>query len=427
MLISRQVVVFVFSLLLLASDGFAFAQLDSSTPTALQIRDSVLSSRSSKMEDVLTKLPESLRRGFTLSYASRSRLDSSARYPAVLLFGDNAKTLIAFNGHVSQRGFAALDILEFDETTGFYRPSRFLFEPTARDLASAEMTEKLPGVDVYFEAKPQACARCHGSENHPIFESGYPEWNGFYGSSRDHLYGSQLKGEIEGYRLFQKVRPSNPRYATLLFPSSKVSSVTPYLDEATEKSVPNGYAYTYRPNLMFGAYLVRNNAVAVFRKLKSASAYRKYRAALAFSLERCDFGLVEKSRLRALKENLKAFGGRQLNSTSFLSDELRANREIAAQLAAQLGVSADFWSLSLKNPSLREYGYWSGYGDTLDFVHAELVRDIFGSRVASLYTSTDPIGDLSEGGQFYSKRLRSLGTSLTPRSLQSCRELAGEF
>lgn len=389
------------------------------------IRSQILDGKAQTLAEVLPLLPEALRESFTLVHSSRSRLQTSARFPGVILFGSDAKTILAFNGHASQNGYSSLDILEFNKRSGFFEPKRFLFNPSEKELATAEISERLGSSSVYLESNPRACARCHGQSNHPIFEAGYPEWKGFFGSNRDHLYGASVSEEINGFKKFQSEAKTNERYKALRFPAASGSKFSPYLDELTEKKVSSGEIYRYRPNLVFGAYLVRLNAIGIQQVLRASRSYQQLAPVLAYSLERCDFRKLDREKVLAFAAEFEAYKSAELNSTAFLSNDLKLNRELGARIAAALGVSADHWSLSLARKNETAYGYWSGYGDTLDFVHSLIVEDLLGSETSRYYGTAQLVGDSSAGGKKLSVRLDSIAAGLVSRnSGLSCEKLA---
>lgn len=349
------------------------------------IKTLVLKKNALTIDEVVTQLPEDLRKNFTLVYKGRALLQTSYEFPAAILFGKDGKVLLSFNGSPTHRGYSSLDVLEYNETSQEYKASRFLFSPSARELKAARTAERIGNTDVHYEPKPRTCMGCHGMPEHPIFESSYPEWKGFYGSERDHLYGTHLKPEIEGFERFRLIGKPTPRYQALIFPSENGSSMSPYMDEGTSLS-----AHEYRPNLVFGSYLVRTNAKTIFKYMKRSPEFEKYKALLTMSLQKCSLAQLDQgsitlidglaAKVRKDSQSLK------LNSSYFLNPELHLNRSVAAKLISIMGISSDFWNLAVRgNGRSPEYGYWSGYGDTLSFVHAELIRDLFGVEMNSYY------------------------------------------
>ena len=390
-----------------------------------QIKTFVLEQNAVTLDQVVKKLPEDLRSNFTLVRKGRALIEGTGTYPGAILFGQDARVLIAFNGSPKQAGYASLDVLEFDEKNQHYVPTRFLFSPTPAELKMAKSAYQLGTSNVYFEPTPGLCKNCHGISHHPIFETGYPTWEGFYGSERDHLYGSDKKDEIADFKKFRDVRKRNPRYSALIFPSENFSSMTPFLDSETEHQLSYGAAHAYRPNLMFGTLLMRRNAKTIMQVMKSSPYYAEFSRLLVASLEKCDLSklnLVEIGNKLKTLSTVPEISELYLNSTSFLNNESITNRKLAAQILSVLGVSRDHWNLSLmtKQP-LYDYGYWSGYGDIYEIVHSEIVKDL---KLESLYSVKSLGLSMDTAALEIEGRLSSLGTILESKNSEtSCRQL----
>lgn len=378
------------------------------------------------IEAVVRELPDDLRSQFTLVHSGRALLESSPEYPAVILFGKDAKNLLAFNGHSSQRGYSSLDVLSFDKVRGEYIPARFFFSPDKQTLNSANSPRRLGQSSVYLEQSPSVCMSCHGPKHHPIFESSYPEWDGFYGSSRDHLYGYEGRTEGNSYKEFLAKGFFLPRYQSLLFPDLRFSKVSPYLDQDTEKLLSIGEAHRYRPNLMFGALLVRNNAETIYRTLRSSVLFPKLSVLLAMTIEKCDLsspkvtGLINE--VHELGRNTPGFSQWQLGSTTLMNHP--EHRKLGAQIVSLLGVTPDLWNLSLLPTTTTPiYRYWSGYGGSLELVHHKIISELFGESYDS-YFQEYFYGLEYEGVQELKDQLRALGLMSTSRdSEKTCSAL----
>lgn len=354
--------------------------------TADALRTYIRENSVTEMQDVLLALPRDLQSRFTFVYSGRALIEGTPEFPVAILFGDDAKLLLAFNDRPGAAGYASLDILEFDSVTDVYRPARLLFSPSREEMAQASPLEQLNG-SVYFERNPQVCSRCHGVDHHPIFETGYPEWKGFYGSNRDHIYGYEGKKERAAYLRFLQNVKASPRYQALIFPDPSLSSVTPYLDENTERLSDATSVFNFRPNLVFGALLVRTNASGIYRKMKASRHFGKYAPLIAFALQRCDFSRIDRQELSKIETELETYGRAipnfdrlTLETSSMLSEELRINKTLAAKMLAVMGITPDHFNLSLATEAATSYGYWSGYGDTMDLIHSKIVRDLLPSE-----------------------------------------------
>lgn len=375
-----------------------------------------------RIEEVIRNLPDDLRNHFTLVHSGNALIQTSLAYPGVILFGRDARTLIAFGGDPKLTGYNVIDVLEYNDRLARYEPYRFFYSPSAKDVREAQPLERIGRSQIYFESKPQACVRCHGQSSHPIFESGYPDWKGFYGSNRDHLYGSQNKSEAESYRKFLKGGRQTSRYQTLLFPPETHSEFSPFLDEYTEKKLGYPDAYVYRPNLMFGAQVARVYSNSVYQSMKQSPHFSRYSTWLAFALQKCDFQTVDGQRLKTLEAEIDRIGATRdrsflslkLKSSSFLANELSKNRSLSAKILSVMGVSSARWNLSSSETQTTDYGYWSGFGDMYEFIHAKLVADIYGEDVKHGYRDE----------QFPVQYLSTSAHVLTPiDQIASCKDL----
>src|SRR4051794_24311568 len=67
------------------------------------------------IEALLPHLPESYRSSYLLLHHSRSGQSASPENPRVILFGKDAKLILAFNGDPSQSNYHFLETIEFDD------------------------------------------------------------------------------------------------------------------------------------------------------------------------------------------------------------------------------------------------------------------------------------------------------------------------
>ncbi|MFN7133680.1 MAG: hypothetical protein ACK4N5_16505, partial [Myxococcales bacterium] len=113
---------------------------------------------------LLRCLPASYRKHFTLVYESRSpeRDAVSMQHPRIVLFGEDAKLVLALTGNPRAAHYDRVQVLAFDEAADRYR----LFELTFR-----------PGEVARIEAEPASCVQCHGADPRPLWET-YNLWPG---------------------------------------------------------------------------------------------------------------------------------------------------------------------------------------------------------------------------------------------------------
>ena len=108
------------------------------------------------IEELLPRLPAELRAGYTLVYASRGLQGVSPEHPRVILFGRDARLIVAFNGDPSQPRHDELEILH-------YRERDHAFELRAVRFAD--------GVARFSAPDPPLCLTCHGPAARPVWAS----------------------------------------------------------------------------------------------------------------------------------------------------------------------------------------------------------------------------------------------------------------
>ena len=173
-------------------NGFDFAALHSLLTTR----------RIDSIEDLLPALPESLRLHYALVFASRSLQGASFESPRVILFGPDARFVVAFGGDPNQRGYNVLETMEFNDRSGQFLLREFEFQSHASGAAPVLISEP----------NPSRCQRCHGTPARPVWDS-HPLWPGVYGER----YNASLSIEEQvGIRQFLARQGADARYRHLL-------------------------------------------------------------------------------------------------------------------------------------------------------------------------------------------------------------------
>jgi hypothetical protein len=211
------------------------------------------------VEQLVEVLPQAYRTNYTLVHASRSLQGASVEYPRVIAFGENAGTLLAFNGHPSQSRYDSVEVTEFKPADGSYEYREIVFP------------EGAPGGRVaYSEKNPALCLSCHGIKPRPIWDS-YFFWPGVYGSVDDLTYDIDHGGagvlepetpERQAYLSFLQNQKTQGRYAKL------------------EKLWGDFYARAGGPNEALGLKLVEQGYKRGMRKLVENPAILPFRYAL---------------------------------------------------------------------------------------------------------------------------------------------------
>lgn len=150
------------------SDGLSFESLVADIQS--KNKESITVSR---LDDVLSLLPEEFLKGYALVYRSRSLQEASAEYPRAIVFGHSAEFILAFNGHAKQRGYNQLEMIQ-------YRAKERRWE--FREMTFTEgQSPQVSGPN------PKKCLECHQSpkrldvDPRPNWEP-YSFWPGVYAS-----------------------------------------------------------------------------------------------------------------------------------------------------------------------------------------------------------------------------------------------------
>lgn len=372
------------------------------------------------VDTFLACLPRSYRRHFTLVYESRSpeQVAVDYRFPRILLFGEDARLIIAATGDPDRPFFDELQVLEFEEEAARFVLRRVVFA-----------AERPPEIAV----NPPACLECHGRDPRPLWDN-YDFWPGVYGSDNDEL----KRGSIERQRFLDFKRHHADRYRALLFGRSALS---PFHGDEEETTVANS------PNFRLGKLLWRYNARRVMRQLRAAPRFEEVRERLASALLGCEpypFDQASLARMtRLLASEMESKLARMPpDGRKSLAVHPRFYARGAARidlLARLLGVDPSEWSTSLQRGSWDMHDGDAGLDDLL---LTELLRSIAQERMelaafirivdeGEQFQSRgfDPLGPLG-GPQRYgrwSKRFTALGGAVHLKTARrACALLRGE-
>lgn len=124
---------------------------------------------------------------YTMMYDSDSQQEATPLRPRVIVYGQQARTVIAFNGDEKLAGYGSIESYEFTPKGYKFRDFSFKSETpkNARfdeaDTDSAQSNEKL----IVSKPNPVRCMECHDFvKPHPIFDN-YFTWPGAFGSEDD--------------------------------------------------------------------------------------------------------------------------------------------------------------------------------------------------------------------------------------------------
>jgi hypothetical protein len=235
------------------------------------------------VEGLLHGLPEPLRAQYTLVFQSRSLQGATYANPRVILFGNDATLVLTFNGDPAERGYDAVESMEFDGATESFRLREIQFGGKGAP----------PTVS---EANPPRCGSCHGSPARPIWDTP-PSWPGVYGER--YLHGLSTE-EAKGIRAFLAIQPMHPRFRSLIAPGRfgergtyVTSSAAAYNGRTTEP-----------PNAQLSSLLTRLNTRTIVGRLVSSPGYASHQYVLLAAAEG-DCGPLEDFYPRSLREALR--------------------------------------------------------------------------------------------------------------------------
>ena len=213
------------------------------------------------IEELIAALPPAQRSRYTLVFDSRSLQGASFENPRAILFGPEARFIVAFNGSPAQRGFHVVETMEFDDDRKEFRLRELEFPERAAE-----------GKVIVSEVNPERCTRCHGAPPRPVWDS-FPLWPGAYGER----YRASLSArERTGLAAFLARQPMHPRYRQLL-------GAKRFADPLTFRpSALSEYAATAAepPNAELALHLGGLQGQVIARRLEQRPAFGAYQYAL---------------------------------------------------------------------------------------------------------------------------------------------------
>jgi hypothetical protein len=319
------------------------------------------------ISELIPLLPRELRENFTLVYDSRSPFRSgiSPEFPRVILFTNDARLVLTFIGDERQPGFDLLESMSFDYESAEFKLHAYL-------LPAAERKSWRPS------AEDARCARCHGADARPIFDS-YPLWPGYYGSVQDTFPHDRIgQKEAKNYAAFSATAGKTGVYKDLIYPAG--SPVSPYLDprlfhDNTVELDPK--LFPYLPNARLGIALTELNRQRIYRKLAAGEGFAANEKQLLATLLECrPADRPDRSAMRSIEEELRSENAARLKRLGVLPGDPKKSRDDMQELqfvrelaeidwvAKRAGVDRSDWSMALEPGSLAFFdGVLSGISD----------------------------------------------------------------
>lgn len=156
-----------------------------------------------RIEDVLERLDSELLSNYLLLHRSNSLQQASLASPRVILFSDDGRFLMGFNGDANFYGFNRLEMIQFNDSD-----KKFEFYSVRFPETSGEPV-------IFSEKNPEECQTCHRVDLRPNWDA-YPFWKDAYGSISDSEHQRvDMFPETKLFRDFLAGADQNPRYKRL--------------------------------------------------------------------------------------------------------------------------------------------------------------------------------------------------------------------
>lgn len=314
--------------------------------------------------ELVSLLPQELRKNFTFVFDSRSPLKDSisASYPRVVLFSDDARFMLTFTGDPAKPGADVIETMSFNDKSS-------AFELYARKLPAAIRRGET------FSTDTKSCMKCHGEDPRPIFDS-YPLWPGFYGSIRDTFFedSALTRNEKKNFLSFKRKQGKTGVYKNLIYTSQ--SDVAPFLEPAKinrKENIADLKVLESLPNTRLGMALTELNRKRIYRKLVKAIPNNEKKKLYLRELLDCGTSKVTRADVKNITalmqientDRLKRLGIKDNDPIKKLShmEELTFVRELAQVdwIARDAGTGREDWSMALETNSLSYFdGILSG-------------------------------------------------------------------
>jgi len=204
----------------------------------------------SSLEGLLGALPTWLLANHILVEATRSGNPASVEHPRGLLFGSDARFLMAFGSDPDDPGREVIDIAELEDS-GFWKFRSIDFRTSPPTLSPDD----------------SACTGCHADPPRPFWGS-YPNWPGMFGPQQDRVTAAQANRLNE-----LRANPSaSDRFFALGVPAPFGGGVW---EEGDVVRLP-GRSYAYS-NTVFNMELGAAVADGALRRLRASPRFRDLR------------------------------------------------------------------------------------------------------------------------------------------------------
>jgi hypothetical protein len=238
----------------------------------------------SSVEDLLRALPAWLLANHVLVETTRTDHPASVEHPRLLLFGSDARLLLAFGSDPGDPEREVVDIAELEES-GSWKLRSIDFRTSPPALSSDD----------------SACTRCHGDPPRPIWGS-YPDWPGMFGAEHNQVTAAQAERLNE----LRADPGASDRFAALGLPAPFGGGGW---EEGDLVRLP-GRAYAYS-NTVFNLELGTVVADGAYRRLRASRRFRDLRdelLTLSYCAPRDASAYVSSGAREAIASTLRGLG-----------------------------------------------------------------------------------------------------------------------
>lgn len=215
------------------------------------IKRFVVQNNIASVEDLLSAMPRTMRRNYALVETTRSQNPSTINHPRLILFGSDARFMMALGSDPDDPKREQVDMAQLDDATGFWIFRSLDFSTPAPELS----------------ADDSQCTQCHSSPARPFWGT-YPNWPGMFGPRDDRLTNAQSAT----LNRLRDTQDTSDRFHQIEFLDSF------YNQSGRPVSLP-GRVYPYT-NTIFNMELGAAVADGVYRRLKNNRNYQTLREEL---------------------------------------------------------------------------------------------------------------------------------------------------
>ena len=314
--------VFIFSFLITSSECKAL--------TFSSLKNLIEEKKVESIENLLPLLPEGFRSHYVLMFQSRSLQSATYQNPRAILYGDDASFILSFNGDETEKGYDALETMEFNPEKKEFYYHEITFSRNSKEHSKVS----------FSETNPERCLRCHGDPARPNWDT-YPLWPGAYGEK----YHSALsEPEQKGILDFLKRQPEHPRYRYLRH--AEIYS-DPETFNPSHENKYNG-RQKISPNESLSRLLGLMNFKKILHQLSATSQFHSYQYALLGALDG-DCGAIENfipEKMRAVfLDRYKTFSLASIQKTDD-QDQLKKMRSVSFHYQSDSQVNSERVMLS---------------------------------------------------------------------------------